>query len=94
MPVFFRVWLEVAVAVVMCGKKRKNAVQSSTSSVLSQTPMNGINAFRRFFSCKKNKKRTCKALIFLPMPVQGGRKFEGHRALSPKGRKRYSDAAG
>jgi hypothetical protein len=87
MPVFFRVWLEVAVAVVMCGKKRKNAVQSSTSSVLSQTPMNGINAFCRFFSCKKNKKRTCKALIFLPMPVQGERKFEGASCSFAKGAK-------
>ncbi len=30
------------------------------------TPINGISAFRSFFSCKKNKKKICKALKSAP----------------------------
>jgi len=30
--------------------------------------MNGISAFRSSFSCEKNKKMSCKALIFTFLP--------------------------
>jgi hypothetical protein len=41
----------------------KGAIISMTQEKnQNQTPMNGISAFRSSFSCKKNKKMSCKAL--------------------------------